>query len=306
MANKMDRGLDEIIADTRRSGPRTRRGGDGRRDRHDNYPRDGVRKSTREHHRGIDSEWVHDRYEDNNSRRTAPRRQREMPYVSEPRGSKLKAENIHYDLTEDDLDELFTRIGPVTRLQLLYDRAGRSEGTAFVTYESRDDAKEAIRQFDGANANGQPIYLSLLHSAPSRNPFDTAHMPSRPLAERISAPKGRSRSWSPHGRQDDDDEASSRKGIDRYTPGGARRSRSPMQRGRGGRRPGVRRDGHNRDEQSTRGGRANMRSKKTQDELDAEMEDYFAGNSALSAGADGESSNKAGGVAASEDVDMIG
>lgn len=35
-----------------------------------------------------------------------------------------------------------------------YDRAGRSEGTAFVTYESARDAAEAIRQYDGANAAG--------------------------------------------------------------------------------------------------------------------------------------------------------
>ena len=40
------------------------------------------------------------------------------------------------------------------KLELGYDRAGRSEGIAFVVYESRDDACEAIRQFDGANANG--------------------------------------------------------------------------------------------------------------------------------------------------------
>jgi len=50
--------------------------------------------------------------------------------------------------------ELFARIGPVVRLQLLYDRAGRSDGTAYVTYEHRDDALDAIRQYDGANANG--------------------------------------------------------------------------------------------------------------------------------------------------------
>ena len=42
----------------------------------------------------------------------------------------------------------------MVKLQLRYDRAGRSEGTAYVTYESRDDALEAIKQFDGANANG--------------------------------------------------------------------------------------------------------------------------------------------------------
>jgi THO complex subunit 4 len=37
---------------------------------------------------------------------------------------------------------------------LRYDRAGRSEGVAYVTYESKEDAEEAVKQFDGANANG--------------------------------------------------------------------------------------------------------------------------------------------------------
>lgn len=87
------------------------------------------------------------------------------------RGTKLKVENLHYELTEDDLDVrpvlqysmkhvltmcqgLFTKIGPVLKLELLYDRAGRSEGVAFVTYDHRDDALEAIREFNGANAKG--------------------------------------------------------------------------------------------------------------------------------------------------------
>lgn len=43
----------------------------------------------------------------------------------------------------------------MAKLSLLYDRAGRSEGIAFVTYESAQDAKRAIREFDGANANGK-------------------------------------------------------------------------------------------------------------------------------------------------------
>ena len=51
---------------------------------------------------------------------------------------------------------LFKRIGPSQDLKLLYDRAGRSEGVAFVTYESYQDAKDAIKEFDGANAAGMP------------------------------------------------------------------------------------------------------------------------------------------------------
>ena len=50
--------------------------------------------------------------------------------------------------------ELFRRIGPVLKLDLKDDRAGRSEGTAYVVYEFREDAMQAIREFDGANANG--------------------------------------------------------------------------------------------------------------------------------------------------------
>ncbi|RGP81556.1 hypothetical protein FLONG3_288 [Fusarium longipes] len=280
MADKMDRGLDEIIADTRSNRPRNNRGQGRRREPRNDFPRDGVRKSVRDDSRNIDSEWVHDRFEENNNRRApAPRRRRESP-GQDSKGTKIRVANIHYDLTDDDLNELFQRIGPVSRLQLRYDRAGRSEGTAYVTYEQREDAEEAIKQFDGANANGQPIRLTLL---PSRNPFDTAVMPGRSLAERISSPGDR-RSHSPHRRRDDDDAA--RRGIDRYVPGqGSRRSPMPRGRGQGGRRPGARRDGREggREQEGSRGGRGNRPSKKTQEELDAEMADYFGGDSAQAA-----------------------
>ncbi|KHN96256.1 Nucleotide-binding, alpha-beta plait [Metarhizium album ARSEF 1941] len=253
-------------------------------------------------------EWVHDRYDDSESRRgPALRRRREFPANcdSDNRGSKIRVENIHYDLTEEDLDELFARIGRVSKLNLRYDRAGRSEGTAYVTYAQREDAEEAIRQFDGANANGQPIRLTLL---PSRNPFDTAVMPSRPLAERISAPGARARSTSPRRRLEDEDAA--RKGIDRYIPG--RRSRSPMSRrggGRGGRRPGARRDGGNVNE-GARGGRGSTRGKKTQQELDAEMADYFGGGGTDSNAADVPANSAAPATepapaAGNDDIDMI-
>ncbi|CEJ95011.1 hypothetical protein VHEMI10514 [[Torrubiella] hemipterigena] len=313
-ATNMDRGLDEIIADKRTNGPRNnrrgdRRGGDRRgRDRQD-QPRDGVRKSYRSDNRGIDSEWVHDRFEDNDSRKApAPRRRREDA-PSEPAGTKIKVENIHYDLTEDDLDELFKRIGPIVRLQLRYDRAGRSLGTAYVTYKEKHDAEEAVKQFDGANANGQPIRLTIL---PSRNPFDNAFMPGRPLAERISAPGDRNRSNSPRRRYDADDAA--RKGIDRYIPGGGRdRSRSPGGGGhrRGGRRPGARRDAPRREgNDSGRGGRGNPRTKKSAQELDDDMADYFTGGA--NNGTENASAAPAAEAAAApapaptgDDVDMI-
>lgn len=307
MSDKLDRSLDELL-DERKSTNRGRRGGGGNggggnnsgggsnrpnrrqdRDRQDSYPRDGVRKSySRDEPRNIDSEWVHDKYEDQERRNApAPRRRREPAGTSssDVQGTRLRVENIHYELTEKELEELFKKIGPVAKFNLCYDRAGRSEGVAFVTYQHRDDATTAIQEFDGANANGQPIRLTLLPgdgNRRNRNPFDTAVMPSRSLADRITAPDDRDRSLSPVRRLE---EEAARKGIDRYIPGGSNnRSRSPIrQRRAGGRRPGARRDNPRdspRDQEGRGGQRSGTRTRKTQEELDAEMDDYFTGGQA--------------------------
>ncbi|KAI1744077.1 hypothetical protein F4680DRAFT_406120 [Xylaria scruposa] len=301
----MDRSLDEIVAESqaKKRGNRPRRGGGGgsgsgsrqpRERERDSYPRDGVRKSTRDDRRGLDSDWVHDKFEGFHSRdRTRNHRRRHSPEPTQDgRGTKLKVENLHYDLSQSDLEGLFSKIGPVVKVELLYDRAGRSDGVAFVTYESRDDALDAINEFNGANAKGQPIRISIVSSQPRRNPFDSATMPGRPLAERITRP----RSLSPNDR-----------GIDRYVPEGGRRSHSPRPRRRG-RRAGARREngGENTGRTTGRDGRP----KKTQEELDAEMEDYFektSGNVAGAAAADttttaNESHTKAQDA---DDVDMI-
>ncbi|KAF2967199.1 hypothetical protein GQX73_g6380 [Xylaria multiplex] len=254
-----------------------------------------ARQSTRDDRRGLDSDWVHDKFEGFHSRDRARnfRRRRSPEPAQDGHGTKIKVENLHYDLSESDLDGLFSKIGPVSKLELLYDRAGRSEGVAFVTYESRDDALDAIREFNGANAKGQPIRMSIMSSAPRRNPFDTASMPSRPLAERITRP----RSMSPDDRV-----------IDRYVPDGGRRSHSPRPRRRG-RRAGTRRD--NGGENTGRPAGRDGRPKKTQEELDAEMEDYFEKTSGNASGAAATTTTTTGvddgqtKAQATDDIDMI-
>ncbi|GAB7346341.1 hypothetical protein MBLNU457_5056t2 [Dothideomycetes sp. NU457] len=193
--------------------------------------------------------------------------------------AKLRVDNIHYDLSEKDLKELFTRIGDIASARMTYDRHDRPTGTAFVTYYSLRDARDAVREFDGANAYGQPIRVTLLPPGPApgarpRNPFDNVEKPSRSLFERIehdSAPRSRRRSNSP-----------ARDGVDRYVPG---RNRSPISRRgtprEGGRRPGARRENSGRPARGgARGGgegRPGARPKKTAEELDAEMNDYWGG-----------------------------
>ena len=163
-------------------------------------------------------------------------------------------------------------------------------------------ARAAIREFDGANANGQPIRLTLLPSGPSRgrnskdgasrNPFDTAVKPGRSLFDRIEEPRGgrdrgRDRSRSPGAPRRTDTRKPPPENIDRYVPSdeGARlsRSRSPARRPRmvnGGRRDGGRDSTDRRGDarRGTRGGRGDSgrmmvggRPRMTQEELDQEM-----------------------------------
>ncbi|KAG9246681.1 hypothetical protein BJ878DRAFT_496146 [Calycina marina] len=271
--------LDEIVASRERpSGPRGRRGGGNGEARRNDYPRDGVRKSYREDRQdNIDSEWVHDKFENGAARRPARDNRRYNEPAYDSASPRLRVENLHYDLTEEDLDDLFNQIGPVLKTALTYDRAGRSEGVAYVTYETARDAQRAIKEYDGANAKGQPIHLISIPAGPSnrRNPFHNVVPVSRPLADRIS----RARSLSPHPA-----------GVDRYVPDHHSRSRSPMPpRRREGRQPGNRQERGGRGDRRGRGGRGEGRGgrggregvgkdgrpRKTQEELDAEMEDYW-------------------------------
>ncbi|KAA6413972.1 MAG: hypothetical protein FRX48_02334 [Lasallia pustulata] len=271
----MDRSLDERISD--RQGGSYR--GNRNRRQHD-WPRDGARKSNgKNENTDIDTDWLHDKYEDDPETRrplrgSRPRRadrySPEADTTPQP-GARLRVENLHYDLTEDELEDLFARTGPLLSLSLRYDRAGRSSGTALVTYASLSSARLAIREYDGANANGQPIRLTLLPSGPAaasvstnrpRNPFDTAQKPSRSLFERVEFPdqgRDRGRSRSPGAPRRTDTTKPPPEGVDRYVPGmgGGERSRSPGERfGGRGRRGGAgrEREGSGWRERGERGG----------------------------------------------------
>lgn len=201
--------------------------------------------------------------------------------------------------------DLFTRIAPVIALSLRFDRAGRSTGTAFVTYSDMSSANRAIREFDGANAAGQPIRLTLIAVAssggssrrsgaltPTRNAFETATKPGRSLFERIENPGGgsRLRSRSPDRTRRSNVERIPPPGVDRYIPASfrSRRTRSNSPRGRisasiressmdmGNRVRGEHNHRSYRDAKAWDGKRtAQARPKKTQEDLDREMDEYW-------------------------------
>lgn len=209
---------------------------------------------------------------------------------------------------------------------MIYDRSDRSTGTAFVTYDDDRDAAQAVRDFDGQNANGQAIRITLVpsgpapHSAPRGSLLDRIEPAPRSLFDRIDprdrdlGGRRRQRSDSPRkaGRLAPD--------VDRYVPGGRRGgSRSPIRR-RGTPREGGRRPGAKREEGAggSRGGRrprtdeegrplVGGRPRKTAEELDAEMNDYWGstnnGGDAAPAAGNGDAAAAAAN-GATGDIDM--
>ena len=188
---------------------------------------------------------------------------------------------------------------------------------------SASAAERAIKEFDGANAAGQPIRLTLLPTGPSndsrrdgpvstRNPFDSVTRPGRSLFERVEAPdyrrSARSRSRSPGPAKRSNVAKPPPDGVDRYVPGDRShswrrrsRSRSPRNRRRSPARRG--RGAPRRDEAGHRlvGGRP----RKTQEELDQEMDDYFVKKGDTTPASTDLQLNSKATIPDDEDIDMI-
>jgi cold-inducible RNA-binding protein len=75
--------------------------------------------------------------------------------------TKLFVGNLSYNVTENDLEDLFTQYGTVTEVNLMLDRAsGRSRGFAFVTMETKEAADAATQALNGKNWEGRNLSVN--------------------------------------------------------------------------------------------------------------------------------------------------
>ncbi len=64
--------------------------------------------------------------------------------------NSVRVTNLSPEAREDDLRELFSRFGQVTRVYVALDRErGISKGFAFVNFVRKDDAARAIQKLNG-------------------------------------------------------------------------------------------------------------------------------------------------------------
>jgi RNA recognition motif-containing protein len=126
-----------------------RRGGRGRRPYRN---RRGV-----DRRQELDSPWMHDLYGENPVySRTNPR----QISVSDANFC-VKIENLHWNVTQEDLQELFSAVGMVSQIKIHFDRSGRSEGKASVYFVHEEDAKTAVEEYHGRQLDG--LELSVMY-----------------------------------------------------------------------------------------------------------------------------------------------
>lgn len=70
--------------------------------------------------------------------------------------------NIPFEQTEDDLVEIFTSVGPIQALRLIYERdpqtgipTTRSKGYGFCQFEDGQTAQSAVRNLNGYDVAGR-------------------------------------------------------------------------------------------------------------------------------------------------------
>jgi RNA recognition motif-containing protein len=76
-------------------------------------------------------------------------------------GNRLYVGNLPYSTTDQELSELFSRVGPVESVRVMRDMAtGRARGFAFVQMATDDDAQKAISEFHQFDLQGRPLVVN--------------------------------------------------------------------------------------------------------------------------------------------------
>jgi RNA recognition motif-containing protein len=83
---------------------------------------------------------------------------------------KLFVGNLPYDVTEDDLKELFEKFGKIKSLILITDReTKKSRGFGFVEFSDKENAIEAIKKLNGSTIDSRSIVVKEAHNRNNNN-----------------------------------------------------------------------------------------------------------------------------------------
>ena len=75
--------------------------------------------------------------------------------------TKLYVGNLSYQMTDQELHDLFSEAGNVSTAQVVTDRyTGQARGFGFVEMASEDEAQQAIAAINGRNVGGRALVVN--------------------------------------------------------------------------------------------------------------------------------------------------
>ena len=76
-------------------------------------------------------------------------------------GIKLYVGNLSYEMTEEQLNTLFSEAGEVTSAKIITDRqTGQPRGFGFVEMETKLEGQKAISMLNGREVDGRPLAVN--------------------------------------------------------------------------------------------------------------------------------------------------
>ncbi|MFQ5629127.1 MAG: RNA recognition motif domain-containing protein [bacterium] len=74
---------------------------------------------------------------------------------------KLYVGNLSYQVTEDELNEIFAAFGTVESVKIITDReTGQSRGFGFVEMSSKEEGEAAMNELNGKDAQGRSLVVN--------------------------------------------------------------------------------------------------------------------------------------------------
>jgi len=85
-------------------------------------------------------------------------------------GKKMYVGNLASEVSQKDLEDLFTQAGVCESVAVITDRdTGQSRGFGFVEMSSNGEAQKAIQQFNGQELKGRALKVSEAKERESNN-----------------------------------------------------------------------------------------------------------------------------------------
>lgn len=166
--------------------PRPERRPDRRQqsDQNEDSPRKTRRKGQNADHHNSDETPRATTRKKSNSGRDKKRPRGGDPSTVEHR--RIYIGNLSYDTTENDLEELFKGIGPVRRVEIVYNRSThRSKGYGFIEMLDVDEAKRTVEVLHGQYFMGRQLTVS---GAKSKDHADAEKDDEKNIAENNEIP----------------------------------------------------------------------------------------------------------------------